>query len=133
MGVLMGCEKMRPLFFDLDLSALAILKSISLIYLTPLQVQTSGCRIVSLCSRHTRRSFGPSSSPYYPHLRRSLKTTPTTVTPKHGKIYPPMRGKRGRAHTHTHTHTQTHTRTHQHMSHEMHELRRGREQLPGNA
>ena len=40
---------------------------------------------MSPCSIHTRRSFGPSSSPYYPHLRRSLNVTMTlpTTTPQH--------------------------------------------------
>ena len=44
-----------------------------------------GCRSVSPCSIHTRRSFGPSSSPYYPHLLRSLNVTMTlpTTTPQH--------------------------------------------------
>ena len=35
---------------------------------------------MSLCSRHTRRSFGPSSSPYYPHPLRSLNVTMTPQT-----------------------------------------------------
>ena len=40
---------------------------------------------MSPCSTHTRRNFGPSSSPYYPHLLRNLNVTMTlpTMPPKH--------------------------------------------------
>jgi len=73
-----------------------------------------GCRSVSPCSIHTRRSSGPSSSPYYPHLLRSLKMTPPKMAPKHGNPHQPERRERAHAHTHTHTHTHAHTYTHTH-------------------
>jgi hypothetical protein len=41
----------------------------------PSRNKRGGRRSVSLCFTHTLQSSGPSSSPYYPHLLRSLKMT----------------------------------------------------------
>ena len=80
----------------------------------PGNTRRGGCRSVSPCSIHTRRSSGPSSSPYYPHLLRSLKMTPPKMAPKHGNPHQLERRERTHANTHTHTHTHAHTYTHTH-------------------
>ncbi len=79
-------------------------------------IQRSGCRSVFLCSIHTRRSFGPSSAPYYPHLPRSLKTSAPTRTLKPGNLHRrecwgPRECTHAQTYLYTHTHTHIHIRT----------------------
>ena len=76
-------------------------------------IQRSGCRSVFLCSIHTRRSFGLSSVPYYPHLPRSLKTSAPTRTLKSGNLHRlECWGPHTRAHISIHIHTHTYTYAH---------------------
>ena len=69
-----------------------------------------------LCSIHTRRSFGPSSAPYYPHFPRSLKTPAPTRTLKPGNLHRlEYWGPRECTHAQTYLYTHTYTHTHTHM------------------
>ena len=78
--------------------------------------QRSGCRSVFLCSIHTRRSFGPSSAPYYPHFPRSLKTPAPTRNLKPGNLHRlEYWGPRECTHAQTYLYTHTYTHTHTHM------------------